>query len=244
MNAASPWQGRSRRGLESVLRLSGLPGHRQLSLQDGLWLRTQLAFAHNANTHEPESDGEYYLLDEPYYSPTESSDHVRVLSAALTSHLRGRSASQSTLIPQVNLGTRVDMTAGPGALCQLQSALDASWSLHDEVPSRVRMEVGIAASEIATNILEYSSVDSLRMELWVHPNEVHVEFIDSGDPVAIDLNSVRMPDEMAERGRGLALAQAVLRLLSYSRDELGNHWKLVSKAFSCDPHPVHALAYG
>lgn len=244
MTATSPRQGRDRRGLESILRLPGLPTHRQLSLRYEFGLRTELAFAHHPNMAEHNSEDNYSLLDDPHYFVKESSERVRVLGAAPTSNLQGRKASQSTLIPRINLGTKVDMAADPGALCELQSALETSWSLHAEVPSRVRMEVGIAAAEIATNILEHSRVDSLRMELWVLPNEVQVEFIDSGDPVAVDLNSVRMPDGMTERGRGLALAQAAVRLLSYSRDEVGNHWKLVSKAFSCNPSPLHALAYG
>lgn len=243
MTATSHRQGRRPRGLESVLRLSGLPANRQLSLGDELWLRTQLAFGHNVNMHETSSGEGFPLLDEPHYFPAESSDHVRVVGAATTSHLRGRSASPM-LIPRMNLGIQVDMPAGPGALCQIESALNASWSRHGKVPSRVRMEVGIAAAEIATNIIEHSRADSLRMELWVLPNKVQVEFIDSGDPVAVDLNSVRMPEQMVERGRGLALAQAASRLLSYSRDEVGNHWKLISNAFSGNPHLVHALAYG
>jgi serine/threonine-protein kinase RsbW len=48
----------------------------------------------------------------------------------------------------------------------------------------------------------------------------------------VDLAAAIMPDDMAERGRGLALAQAALRLLSYFRDEVGNHWRLVSNVFS------------
>ena len=132
----------------------------------------------------------------------------------------------------------MDIAAGPGTLCEIQAALDTFWSLHEEVPARVRLDVEVAAAEIAANILEHCCAVSLRMELWVLPNEVQVEFIDSGDPVAVDLNSVCMPDEMAERGRGLAMAQAALRLLAYFRDEVGNHWKLVSHAFSSNPHPV------
>jgi anti-sigma regulatory factor (Ser/Thr protein kinase) len=41
---------------------------------------------------------------------------------------------------------------------------------------------------------------------------------------------LEMPDPMAERGRGLALAQAVLEELNYRRTHL-NHWTLVSKPF-------------
>ena len=123
------------------------------------------------------------------------------------------------------------ITAGSDALDAVQGVLDAFWSRHDHVPAAVRIEVEIAALEIAANILEHGCAGELQMEIAVHTNEVHVEFTDSGDPAEVDLFLVRMPDAMAERGRGLALAQAALRLLAYFRDELGNHWRLVSKAF-------------
>jgi len=126
---------------------------------------------------------------------------------------------------------KLNIAAGPGTLGDVQTALDTFWSHHDEVPTGVRLEVGIAAAEIAANILEHGCAGELQMDIAVVADEVQVEFTDSGDPAEIDLFLIRMPDEMAERGRGLALAQATLRLLSYFRDELGNHWRLVSKAF-------------
>ncbi len=33
------------------------------------------------------------------------------------------------------------------------------------------------------------------------------------------------------------MAQEALRLLSYFRDEVGNHWRLVSKAFPSNANP-------
>lgn len=126
---------------------------------------------------------------------------------------------------------KLNIAVGPETLDEVQSALDTFWARHDQVPDGVRMEVGIAAAEIAANIVEHGAPGSLHMEIAVVSNEVQVEFTDSGDPAEIDLFAVRMPDELAEGGRGLALAQAALRLLAYFRDELGNHWRLVSKAF-------------
>ena len=120
--------------------------------------------------------------------------------------------------------------AGPGTLSEVQAALEAFWSLHDEVPVGVRIEIEIAASEIAANIVEHCCPAGLRMELHILLNEVQVEFTDTGAPVAVDLDAVCMPDEMAERGRGMAMARAALRLLSYFRDEVGNHWKLVQQS--------------
>jgi serine/threonine-protein kinase RsbW len=70
------------------------------------------------------------------------------------------------------------------------------------------------------------------MELSARADSVEVEFTDAGEPVDLNLEAATMPDELAERGRGLALAQAALRLLAYFRDEFGNHWQLVSNAFS------------
>jgi serine/threonine-protein kinase RsbW len=126
---------------------------------------------------------------------------------------------------------KLDIAAGPDTLDHVQATLDTFWSRHDEVPAGVRIEVGIAAAEIAANILEHGSATTLHMEVAVVRNEVQVEFTDAGNPAEIDLFAIQMPDETAERGRGLALAQAALRLLAYFRDELGNHWRLVSKAF-------------
>lgn len=149
----------------------------------------------------------------------------------------GRNASQPNADPVDEVGIKVDIAARHGTLHEVQAALDAFWSLHDEVPSRVRMEIEIAASEIAANIVEHCCPVGLWMELHIRPNEVEVEFTDSGAPVVVDLDSVCMPDEMADRGRGLAMAQAALRLLSYFRDEVGNHWRLVSRAFPSNANP-------
>jgi serine/threonine-protein kinase RsbW len=96
------------------------------------------------------------------------------------------------------------------------------------------MHMGIAAGEIGANIVEHAAAwraVRIWMDVRVLPSQVHVEFTDDGDPVQIDLGAVTMPEDTAERGRGLALAQAVLEQLAYRRSEL-NHWILVSKHFS------------
>lgn len=131
--------------------------------------------------------------------------------------------------------TRVlETEAGPGALGDIETALERTWSAHPNVPTTVRMHMAIAAGEIGANICEHAAASRpvrIWMDVRVLPSQVHVEFTDDGDPVHVDLAAVTMPDDTAERGRGLALAQAVLEQLSYRRAEL-NHWILVSKHFS------------
>lgn len=128
----------------------------------------------------------------------------------------------------------LETTAGPGALDEIQALLERAWASNAHVPSRVRMEVGIAVAEIAANIVEHAAQGRpirIGTRLRVEPGVVRVDFADEGIPAQIDLASVRLPDDMAERGRGLALAKTALATLEYRRDDR-NHWTLISKSFS------------
>ena len=127
-----------------------------------------------------------------------------------------------------------ETVSGPDTLHDIARFLDDVWSSHDHVPDPVRLQMSIAAGEIGANIIEHAGrfePVNITMTIRVLIDEVWVEFTDDGSPVEVDLNAVGMPDEMAERGRGLALAQSVLEKLSYQRNAQ-NHWTLVSKRFS------------
>ena len=132
--------------------------------------------------------------------------------------------------------TRVlQATSCPQFPDDIRRTLEEAWVDHGEVPEVVRMDIGIAATEVGNNILEHASGGRdlrIRMEVRVLGGEVRVEFTDDGLPAVMDLEAVRMPDPMAESGRGLALAQGFLSDLSYGRDTEGhNHWTLVSQRF-------------
>lgn len=129
----------------------------------------------------------------------------------------------------------LDTMTGSATLDQIGSMLNDMWSVHDHVPSSVRTQVAIAVGEIGANIVEHAAQHypvRLRMEVLVSPDEVKVAFLDDGPPAPVDLRkTVMMPDPMSERGRGLAMAHAVLDRLIYHRN-LFNHWILVSKRFA------------
>ena len=127
----------------------------------------------------------------------------------------------------------LETVSGPDTLADIAAFLDEVWSTHDQVPDPVRMQVSIAAGEIGANIIEHGGQArpvNIRVEIRVFADHVRVEFADDGLPAEIDLTAVEMPDEMAERGRGLALAQSVLEKLTYRRNAV-NHWTLLSKRF-------------
>ena len=98
------------------------------------------------------------------------------------------------------------------------------------------VSLAIAAGEVGANILEHAGggrPGRIRMGIALVGDQVRVAFTDDYPPADIDLASVGMPDDvMVERGRGLAMAQAVLDQLAYFRDQLGNHWTLLSQHFA------------
>lgn len=123
---------------------------------------------------------------------------------------------------------------GPATLDEIQDILDEALSGDAAIPEDVRMNVCTAVGEVAANIVEHATQGrpvELRMELHLLRDQVRIEFTDKGSAADIDLSTVAMPDPMAERGRGLAMTLAVLRELSYRRDESGNHWTLISEPY-------------
>lgn len=127
--------------------------------------------------------------------------------------------------------------ACPDALDQIEDALAGIWTRHPHVPEDVRIRLGIAVNEIAANIIEHATAAAgrlVRLQMWAHvrENDLLIKFTDDGIPMSADLPSGDMPaggmpDELAERGRGLALARAVLNRLTYHRADDLNHWELL-----------------
>ena len=131
-------------------------------------------------------------------------------------------------------GTAMEIGGHSDPLTAVHSQLEALWSIHPLIPDGVRIQVQIATAEVAANIVEHTGIGHplrIRMSASVINGQVHIEFTDNGPPADIDLTTVAMPDDMAERGRGLAMSQALLDLLAFRCDETGNHWTLISKHF-------------
>lgn len=125
--------------------------------------------------------------------------------------------------------------AGPRALEETAAALDGQWSVHDEVPAATRLDLGIAVAEIVANTVEHGSAGGHRvqieMQISVEPGQVLIALVDDGNECHVPLDTARLPDSDAERGRGLAMARSCLRELGYHRTAATNHWLLTSKPF-------------
>jgi serine/threonine-protein kinase RsbW len=122
--------------------------------------------------------------------------------------------------------------AEPGSLEQVHAVLQALWAQHDDVAPADRMLFETAVIEIAGNIAQHAP-DGLPLQftlnLEVTPDRVEAEFLDHGRFVDIDLHAITLPDDSAESGRGLAMAQAAVDELRYRRDGSTNYWRIMRR---------------
>ncbi len=132
----------------------------------------------------------------------------------------------------------IEITTGPDGLEDIHRLLDDVWSAHD-IPELARLHTDLGAGEIGANIIEHAGGGSpvrLSMEVELLRDAIHITFTDDGLPALVDLSQTAMPDEMSERGRGLAIASRVLDELSYHRDSDGNHWTLIRQLGALGEH--------
>ena len=137
--------------------------------------------------------------------------------------------NQSTQL--LTIERALETVTGPDTLAAMQQTLDAAWAA-EEVPEYTRMCMDLAVSEIGSNIIEHSGNGHpvrLRMVVTVGPETVSVVLNDDGQPVSVDLASAAMPEELSERGRGMAIVHRVVDKVCYSRDRDGNHWTLMRR---------------
>jgi len=137
--------------------------------------------------------------------------------------------NQSTQL--LTIERALETVTGPDTLAEMQQTLDAAWAA-EEVPEYTRMCMDLAVSEIGSNIIEHSGNGQpvrLRMVVTVGPETVSVVLNDDGQPVSVDLASAAMPEELSERGRGLAIVHRVVDKVCYFRDRDGNHWTLMRR---------------
>lgn len=124
--------------------------------------------------------------------------------------------------------------ATPEMMDLLHAVLEHLWESRPDVAVADRVRFEMAVIEILGNIVEHAyemdstDTSSRRFDVSVAATESELvaSFGDNGLPMSIDLSDIAMPDELAESGRGLALAMAAVDDLSYERVGGRNLWRL------------------
>lgn len=125
--------------------------------------------------------------------------------------------------------------ATPEILDLVHGMMAHLFSTHPDISERDRIRFEMSVIEILGNIVEHAyraDVDTpsgrrFDIVLGVTGERLLAHLADNGLPVALDLSGAVMPDELAESGRGLALATAALDDLSYQRIAARNLWDLL-----------------
>ncbi|ACZ31760.1 putative anti-sigma regulatory factor, serine/threonine protein kinase [Xylanimonas cellulosilytica DSM 15894] len=121
--------------------------------------------------------------------------------------------------------------AVPAGLAEVHGLLERVGAEHPEIHATDLMLFETAVGEIAANVVEHGRPIGevrWRLTLAVREDEIEAELLDSGHEFAADFDTA-MPDEMAEGGRGLPLAGALLHRIELTRLDDANHWRMVRR---------------
>lgn len=136
---------------------------------------------------------------------------------------------------------RLELSAAatPEILDLVHAVLEHLLAQREDVDASVRMRFEMSVIEILSNIVEHAyQADSelprppggsrrFTITLAVTPTRLLAALSDNGLPMSLDLEGATMPDDLAESGRGLAMATAALDALEYERVEGRNRWHLM-----------------
>jgi serine/threonine-protein kinase RsbW len=126
---------------------------------------------------------------------------------------------------------RVIGPAAPALIDEVLDALDALWSESPQVTAEDRTLFTLAVSEVVTNIVQHADAFahaeiSVDVALRVTADALLATIVDTAHPASIDWESVSMPDQDSESGRGLAIATAALDDFEHTGGGAGNTWVL------------------
>jgi serine/threonine-protein kinase RsbW len=140
-----------------------------------------------------------------------------------TSKKRSRPSRRSAAVT-------VSCQATPDQLDVVHQSLARFWQELPVAPAdEWRMLFEIAISEIAANIVEHAQPPILQLRLRARAGRVSAEFTDSGLGWVGPPDPGQMVDDLAERGRGLALAIRAVDDVVYERAGSTNRWRLVKQ---------------
>jgi len=123
----------------------------------------------------------------------------------------------------------------PGDVDAVHSLLEAVWAEAPGIPMMERFRFETALLELASNVVKHADGGSglwCTLEIDAHPEHIEATVLDDGEPSDAQILLPReMPDELAESGRGIAMIQALVDDLTYSREGTTNRWS-ISRRFA------------
>jgi len=134
-------------------------------------------------------------------------------------------------MPPESSSYSVQGIAAPACFEDLHQLLERVSEDHPDVRRTDLDMLETAIIEIAGNVVEHGCPPgqvAYTLYLWVTETTLKSVLVDSGSEVSSeDRESPDRPDDMAEEGRGLLLAEAVLDEFRYERRDGHNTWTMI-----------------
>ena len=126
---------------------------------------------------------------------------------------------------------QLTVPARPENIDAVHDLIASLWAQRPGLPAENRLRFETAVIEVANNIVEHATARlagapevTIELTLTATADRVTARFRDDGAPAEIDLAGSRMPDVMAEYGRGIALTRALVDEVIYERSGSANIW--------------------
>lgn len=143
----------------------------------------------------------------------------------------------------INVSTHtLTLTSPPDDVDAVHALLQTVWAHAAHVSATDRCSFETALIELASNVFRHADTGSgvtcgLRLEVsdvvldarLTDTGPTAVELVAATTPGAAGLDAREMPDELSESGRGIALIQALVDELEYTRDGKLNHWHIARR---------------
>jgi serine/threonine-protein kinase RsbW len=125
------------------------------------------------------------------------------------------------------------MSVPPGNVDAVHALLESVWADAPRIPMMERFKFETALLELASNVVKHADGGSglwCTLEIDAHPARIEATVLDDGEPSDLQVLVPRdMPDALSESGRGLAMIQALVDDLEYSREGTTNRWRISSR---------------
>jgi serine/threonine-protein kinase RsbW len=120
--------------------------------------------------------------------------------------------------------------AAPALLGDVHGLLAGLWAAHPEVGDLDQLLFATALAEVAANVVAHAGgAAEVHLRLSVTDGALRADLEDDGAPAPEHVLEPRPADDLAETGRGIAIAQAALDELAYRREGDRNRWTLVRR---------------
>jgi serine/threonine-protein kinase RsbW len=123
----------------------------------------------------------------------------------------------------------------PGDVDAVHALLEDVWTDAPDIPMMERFRFETALLELASNVVKHADGGSglwCTVEIDANAEGIEATVLDDGEPSDAGILVPReMPDGLSESGRGLAMIQALVDALSYTREGPTNHWR-ISRRFA------------